>query len=167
MEVLRYDIEKSSQISDDAEYDKIIEDALNDDISFNLDDNKEDDTWTTDALFIDSNENTKYYKTFTRVKGNLELFSVHTGDFVYINDTVGLVCSLWENDVHQKISEIRCFYRPHQTVEGIKPYHGNAEILISTEVKEYPTSTIQGLVCFFSFLYFHRLLINFEKIVHS
>ena len=108
-------------------------------------DYEEEDVWLGDCMFEDRNNQEKYFRSFTRSKGSLELFSVEVGSFVYINNFIGLVCCFWEKD-SQKQVEVRNIYRPHQTIEGIQPYHGNAEVLLSLIVTEHSTSLIQGLV---------------------
>lgn len=115
------------------------------DVHLMEEDDEENDLWLGDCVFNDKNNKTKYYRSLTRSKGSLELFNVEVGSFVYINNFIGLVCCFWEKDGEKQV-EVRNIYRPHQTIEGIQPYHGNAEVLLSLIVTEHRTSLILGLV---------------------
>jgi hypothetical protein len=108
---------------------------------------EEIDIWIGETFKQD--EKCKYYSKFTRTRGELDLFSVSTGDYVYIRDLIGLVTSLWENINNGTMEvEVRNCYRPYQTFEGVKPYHGNAQLLLSVIISTHPTYAIQGRVRF-------------------
>jgi len=88
----------------------------------------DDIIWIGD--FILENKGDKYYKSFAK---DGKIFSLE--DCIKLKKGTppffSQILALWENKDHQKFMEGKWFYRPEDTLDGRKPFHGSAELFLS------------------------------------
>ena len=105
--------------------------------------NEGDSVWNSSF----TKENGKHiYSSFSRVVDDIELFTVQTGDFVYVFKFVVQVKKLWETVAGEQRAMVQLFFYPRQTRQRERPYHGKAEILPSDITVKVPIDVIQGKV---------------------
>lgn len=109
--------------------------------------------WTSDEYKTEGNK--KFYHSFSRTTEDEFLFGVSLNDYVIINHKyIGQVNQLFsltkKNHQQQQYyvnqANIKLFFRPKQTSQGKKPFHGKTEIFPSDITINIPISKITGTV---------------------
>ena len=105
--------------------------------------NGNDYSWTSSAI---EKENDKiFYSSFSNFVDGIELLSVSINDYVHVHSCIAKVTALWESDSLKKAT-ILLLFRPRQTKQQEKPYHGKAELIPSNLILDVPLHDITGIV---------------------
>lgn len=126
-----------------------------------LPDSQEDKptTWNTNSDSVWSSkgipENDKtLYTAFIRKLEDIDLFTVSVGDTVFISPSaIGKIIKMWEDEEEQQVAQVTMYFRPRQTAQGEKPFHGKAELIPSNIKVVIPLQGIQGMVNNYFFIF--------------
>ena len=125
------------------EYDVLLPDSQGDDVG--LPDWIEGNTrWTSEGR--ESVEGITEYRSFSRIVDGTELFEVSVESFVFWDKYIVQVECLREMPGGERLCRARLLFRPRQTQQLERPYHGVSELINSNITIEGSLELIQGMV---------------------